>query len=134
MGQKIGQMALNGKDNSGSFEIRFLYILTWVCSVCCQSDPVWALTPDPPENCHLNVKEIAKNLTFVQNNCQNCHSFPKKNCHWLTLRKINSKKWQFLAIFWKKCQVFGNFFYIQMAIFRMVRSESKEKTSIYKNR
>ena len=73
MGQKIGQMALNGKDNSGSFEIRFLYILTWICSVCCQSDPVWALTPDPPENCHLNVKEIAKNLTFfskkIDKNC-----------------------------------------------------------------
>ena len=25
---------------------------------------------DPPENCHLNVKKLQKNLTFLKKNCQ----------------------------------------------------------------
>ena len=50
--------------------------------------------------------------------CKNWHFFKKidKNC--LFFKKIgNGKKWQFLSIFFKKCQ----FFDIQMAIFRRVR-------------
>ena len=42
---------------------------------------MWALwsSDDPPENCHLNVKN-ARNLTFFQKNCQKLSFFTKKNC------------------------------------------------------
>ena len=36
--------------------------------------------PDPPENCHLNVKKLPKSLKFFQKNCQNFSFFSKK-CH-----------------------------------------------------
>ena len=36
---------------------------------------------DPPENCHLTVKKIAKKLTFFQKIAKNFHFF-QKNCHW----------------------------------------------------
>ena len=58
-------------------------------------------TPDPPENCHLNVKKMAKNFFLIDKNCL----FFQKNCQ----SQIFLKKRKFLAIFLKKCQVFGNF-------------------------
>ena len=62
----------------------------------------------PPENCHLNVKKYQKTFFF------------QKNCQKFTMA-IFLKKLKFLAIFLKeKGQVFGQFFDIQMAIFRRV--------------
>ena len=59
--------------------------------------------PDPPENCQLNVKKFAKNLTFFQKIEKNCHFFQK------VAIGIFGGKGQFLSIVLKKCQVFGNF-------------------------
>jgi len=57
----------------------------------------------------LECQKIAKNLTFFSKNCQKFSFFYRK-------------KWMFLAIVWKK-EVFCNFFYILMAIFRRGGSE-----------
>ena len=52
--------------------------------------------PDPPEIGHLNVKKIAKNLTFFKKIAKNGFCF--------------EKKWTFFCNFFeKKSQVLGNF-------------------------
>ena len=50
---------------------------TW----CIQTEmcDVTMLSADPPENSHLTVQKMAKNLTFFQNNCQKFSFFQKKN-------------------------------------------------------
>ena len=47
--------------------------------------------PDPPENCHLNVKKLPKKLTFFS---KKLYFFFQKNCQW----QFFGKKWQFLSI------------------------------------
>ena len=67
--------------------------------------------PDPPENCQLNVQKLPKTWHFCQQNCQ-----------W----QFCWKKWQFLStFFWKKNSSFWQYFDIQVAIFRRVRSVLK---------
>jgi len=53
-----------------------------------------SLTPDPPENCHLNVKKLRQNCLFSP-----------KICHWHVC-----EKWHFLAIFLKKMSSFCPYF------------------------
>ena len=60
-------------------------------------------------------KKLPKTWHFFQKNCQK-FSYFKKNCHWQFCWK-NDNLCQF---FGKKCQVLGNFFDSQMAIFRRV--------------
>ena len=61
--------------------------------------------PDPPENCQLNVKKFAKNLTFFQKNANNFYFF-QKNCQWQFFEKNENfgnffgKNVKFLSIFW----------------------------------
>ena len=53
---------------------------------------------DPPENCHLTVKKLPKTWHL------------KKLTNFSTkLPMAILKKWQFLSIFLKKCQVYSNF-------------------------
>ena len=66
----------------------------------------------------FECQKIAKNLIyFFKKNLQKFSFFFKKNCHW----QFFLKKWKFLTIFLKKCQVFGNLFNSEMAIFPRVR-------------
>ena len=85
----------------------FFYIskccLLFVWNKCLDMLTVW---PDAPENCHLNVKKLPKTW----------HFFSKK----LPKIFILSKNVNFWHFFEKKCQVFLQFFDIQMAIFRRV--------------
>ena len=56
-------------------------------------------TSDPPENYHLNAKKLLPKIVLFSNE--------------------NDNFWHFF--FEKKCQMFGNFFYIQMVIFQRVK-------------
>ena len=68
-------------------------------------------TPDPPQNCYLNVKKLSKTWHFFQNNCQKLSFFSKKLPFAIFLKKMKifgnfKKNFKFLAIFW---QSNGNF-------------------------